>query len=197
MERPTHAAVQAHAPHVAHEKTQVEKSLKTEEKKVEEKKIDEKKLEKKTDEKKKVEAVKVKKVKKTEALVNGRNLGISTKEAVAVCDFIRGKDVDHALRDLELVTQYKRAVPMRGEVPHRHGNMMAGRYPQNTVKEFIALVKSLKANALMHEMELEKCTITAMAHQASRPYKRFGQGKIKRSNVQLKLVMKTNGGKKK
>lgn len=190
MERPTHAAVQTHTLTVAPQKNlqQVEKTLKTEEKK------EEKKVESKKQETKKIE----KKPKKNSALVNGRNLSISTKEAVAVCDFVRNKDVDKALADLELVTLYKRAVPMRGEIPHRHGNIMAGRYPMNTVHAFIGLLKSLKTNALMHDMELEKFKIFCMAHQASRPYKRFGAGKIKRSNVELRLLprMTMKGGKK-
>lgn len=191
MERPTNAAVATHAPTATADKNmKVEKNVKAEDKKNE-------KQESKTSEAKKETKKIEKKPKRTEVSVNGRNLGVSTKEAVAVCNYIRNKDVDRAIRDLEQVLVYKRAVPMRGEIPHRHGNMMAGRYPMNTVKQFIMLVKSLKSNALAHDMELEKCKITCMAHQASRPYKRFGQGKIKRSNVQMKLIMRnTNGGKK-
>ncbi|MEN9626105.1 MAG: hypothetical protein RL557_433 [archaeon] len=192
MERPTHAATAAHAPGATADKTMhVEKTTKAEDKKAVKSDVKTEVVKKET---KKVD----KKPKRHEVSVNGRNLGISTKESVAVCDYIRNKDVDRAIRDLEQVLLYKRAVPMRGEVPHRHGNMMAGRYPMNTVKQFIMLVKSLKSNALAHDMELEKYKITCMAHQAARPYKRFGQGKIKRSNVQMKLILRTmtEGGKK-
>ncbi len=128
-------------------------------------------------------------IKKTEAVVNGRDLRISTKQAVAICRFIRGKNVDRAIADLEQVVKMKKAVPMKGEIPHRRGKgMMSGRYPVKAAKDFIRLLKSLKANAIYHEIELEKVRITAMANVASKPYKRFGQGRMKRSHVVIKLV---------
>ena|SRR3989344_835150 len=190
MERPTHAMTQAHAP-ASTAKTDVVQPAakgKTENNKNEKNTVD--KPEKKASTK-----PTVKKIARTETVVYGRNLGMSTKESVAVADYVRNKNVDRAIADLEAVLLYKRAVPMRGEVPHRKGNMMAGRYPMKTVKNFIMLVKSLKANAIMHEMPLEQYKIFAMASQASRPYKRFGQGKIKRSNVELRLILR--GVKKK
>ena len=127
--------------------------------------------------------------KRTEAVVNGMNLRISTKQSVAVCNFIRNKNIDIALHELDEVSKMRRPVPMRGEIPHRKGKgMMSGRYPLNTVKEFIMLLKSLKANAINHELELEKVKLDCKANVASRPMKRFGQGKHKRSHVQIKLV---------
>jgi large subunit ribosomal protein L22 len=132
---------------------------------------------------------------RSEAVVNGRDLRISTKHSVAVCNFIKNKNIDDALAHLEEVSKMKRAIPMRGEIPHRKGKMMSGRYPLNAVKAFILLLKSLKANAINHELELEKVKLACMANVASRPMKRFGQGKHKRSHVQIKLI--PMGAKKK
>jgi ribosomal protein L22 len=138
---------------------------------------------------------------KNEAVVNGKDLAIGRKHAVAICDFIRNKDIDVAIKDLEDVTKYKRAVPMKGEIPHRHDMHQAsgsGRYPVKGAKIYIALLKSLKANALVNELELEKFKIYVMPNRASRPYKRFGQGRMKRSHVLIKLIPKNNnksGGK--
>ncbi len=126
--------------------------------------------------------------KKSEAVVNGRDLRISTKHSVAVCNFIKNKNIDDALAHLEEVSKMKRAIPMRGEIPHRKGKMMSGRYPINAVKAFMILLKSLKANAINHELELEKVKLACMANVASRPMKRHGQGKHKRSHVQIKLI---------
>jgi ribosomal protein L22 len=158
-------------------------------KKIDKKKEEVKKTEdkKKTDDKKKDKA-KTKGPKRDEAVVNGRDVGISTKHAVAVCDFIRGKNVDVALRDLDEVSKMKRAIKMKGEIPHRKGKMMSGRYPLNAVKEITRLVKGLKANALNHEIELEKVRLFCMANTAARPQRRFGSRRFKRSHVQLKLV---------
>jgi len=146
------------------------------------------KEEKKDD--KKVETKKTKdehKPKKNEAVVNGRNLPIGIKHAVALCNYIRGKQIDTAIRMLEEIKKDKKAIPMRGEIPHRHG-MMSGRYPVKAAGVMIILLKSLKSNAIQHELELEKFKIFAMPNVASRPYKKFGKGRFKRTHVTIKLI---------
>jgi ribosomal protein L22 len=148
---------------------------------------------------KKNEKSKFDKPKKTEAVINGRDLSVGRKHAVALCDFIRGKDIEVAIKDLEDVVKMKRAVPMSGEIPHRHGEGMrsgSGRYPVKGAKIYILLLKSLKANALVNELELEKYKIFAMPNRASRPFKRFGQGRMKRSHVVIKLIPRMNKEKK-
>lgn len=153
---------------------------------IKETKVEDKKIEKKTE--KKVEEKQTKKpvVKKTEASVNGVDLHISTKDSVAICRFIKGKKIDRAIFDLEQVLLYKKAIPMKGEIPHRKGKgMMSGRYPKNAAICFIKLLKSLLANA----NELEDPIITeAIANLASRPFGRFGRIRKKRSHI--KIIMK-------
>src|SRR3989344_5062249 len=83
----------------------------------------------------------------------------------------------------------RRAVPMKGEIPHRKGDIMSGRYPIKTAGEFIRLLKSLKSNAIVNELESEKYVIFCKANLASRPYRRFGRARFKRTNVQLKLIL--------
>ncbi len=129
------------------------------------------------------------KPKKTKAIVNGKNLPISTKYAVAVCNYIRGKNIDEAISMLEQVALFKKAVPMKGEIPHRKGRIMSGKYPIKAVKEFIILLKSLNANAIVNELELEKYVVFCKANVAPRPYRRFGRTKFKRTHVQLKLIL--------
>jgi ribosomal protein L22 len=125
-----------------------------------------------------------------EAVVNGRNVPVSKLEAVAICDFIRGKDIDKAIAMLEEVVRLKRAVPMKGEIPHRKGKIMSGRYPIKTAGEIITLLKSLKSNAIANELELEKNVLFCMANNASRAYKRFGSTRYKRTHITLKLIPK-------
>jgi len=125
--------------------------------------------------------------KKTEALVSGRNLSVSIKHAVALCNLIRGKEIDKAINLMEEVMKMKIAVPMRGEIPHRSG-MMSGRYPIKAAKAYLMLLKSLKSNAIANELELEKYELFLVPNVAPRPYKRFGQGRFKRSHVVIKLI---------
>jgi ribosomal protein L22 len=132
----------------------------------------------------------VKKVKRDEASINGISLPISTKDSTAICRFIKHKPIDKAISDLELVEKLKKAIPMKGEIPHRKGKgMMAGRYMTKPVGFFIRMLKTLKANANMNEME-EPIITEAVPNRASRPYGRFGAVKRKRTHIFIKVVEK-------
>jgi len=136
------------------------------------------------------------KPKKTEAIVNARNLPISTKHSVAICNMIRNKEIDKAISLLEQAELKKIPVPMRGEIPHKKG-IMSGRYPIGALGHFIKSLKVLKANALVNELELEKYKIFCKANLASRPYRRFGKGKFKRTHLTLKLIQPVKKANKK
>lgn len=139
---------------------------------------------------------------KKQAIVNGRDLPVSLKHAVAICNFIKGKEIDKAISMLEEVVKMRKAVPMRGEIPHRHGMNKAsgsGRYPVKASGIIIILLKSLKSNAIVNELELEKYRVHAIPNLAPRPYKRFGQGRFKRCHITIKLIpinQNKSGGKK-
>jgi large subunit ribosomal protein L22 len=134
--------------------------------------------------------------KKTEAVVNISGLPISTKHSIAICNFIRGKNIDNAIAILGDVQRLKRAVPMKGEIPHRKGNIMSGRYPIKAAEEFIKMLKSLKSNAIANELELEKYVIFCKSNVASRPYRKSGRARGKRTNVQIKLILPLKKEKK-
>ncbi|MBU4308697.1 MAG: hypothetical protein KJ566_02795 [Nanoarchaeota archaeon] len=137
------------------------------------------------------------KVKKTFAVVNATNLPISTKKSMAVCKFIKGKKIGDAIRDLEQVVLIKKAVPMRGEIPHRKGKIMSGGFPKKTAEHFIKLLKSLSANSIVNELD-EPFIAEAVVNIGARPSGRFGT--IKRKRTHVKLVAKerkTNSNKKK
>lgn len=154
------------------------------------------KEEKKNIETKKAEEKPVKKaqVKKDFATVNIRGAKISTKVSVAICNFIRGKKITKAIEDLEQVVLKKKAVPMKGEIPHRKGKIMSGRFPVDASKEFIIFLKSLQANALQNGIE-DAVIAEAISNMGSRPYGRFGR--IKRKRTHIKLVAREKKDKKK
>lgn len=180
------------------DKTQVinKQIAKDDVKKVEEKKeIKEEKIEKTKEEKKKpIQKKPV--VKKDEAFVNGKSVPISTKTAVAICRFILKKNVGDAIRDLEQVKLMKRAVPMRGEIPHKKGKgMMSGRYPQKATESFIVLLKSLAGNTIANGID-DPIIVEAMANKASSPYGRFGKWQRKRTHVRIRAREKKTIKKK-
>jgi len=124
-------------------------------------------------------------IKKNEVVVNGISLPISTKYSVAICKFIKGKKIDRAIEDLEQVIAKKKAVPMKGEIPHRKGKkMMSGRFPKKASENFIKLLRSLQANANNHNVD-EPIVAEAVANLASRPFGRFGRIRKKRTHVKI------------
>ena len=154
------------------------------EEKSEEKKIEEKEIKK---DKKKIE-----RIKKEEAVVNAKNLPISTKFSVSICKFIKGKEIERAIADLEDVLAKRKAVPMKGEYAHKKGKRMSGgKYPKNATEQFIKLVKSLGANSNYNGIE-NPIIVEAVANKASEPHGRFGRIRRKRTHVTLKAKEKLN-----
>ena len=126
-----------------------------------------------------------KKIRKEEAVAYGLGMRASKKHCAYICKFIKNKNVDKAIYDLGLVAKLKKAVPFKGEIPHRKG-MMSGRYPVNAANLFVKLLKGLRGNILNNSLDLDKTRIYfASANWASRPRKSQGR-KAKRANVILK-----------
>jgi len=152
---------------------------KSEAKPKEEKKAEDKEAKKKVEDKPSV--------KKEEAIALGRNLHISKKQGVYVCSFIKNKDIDFAISELNEVIKFRKAVPFKGEIPHRKGKgMMSGRYPVKAAGLFVTVLKGLKGNVIVNGLDLDKTKIySASASWAARPA-RSGNRQAKRTNVILK-----------
>jgi len=128
------------------------------------------------------------KIKRDYAMVNVKSLPISTKDAKSLCKFIKNKKISKALKDLEEVLNLKKPVPMKGEIPHRKGKIMSGRFPLKASKHFIVLLKSLQGNANMHELE-NPIIVQAISNIGQRPLGRGGI-KRKRTHVSIKVMEK-------
>lgn len=166
-------------------------------KNLEEKKIvtpihkEDNKVETKTDENstekietKKEDKKQQKKIKKDFVLVNGIGVHASRKVSSDICRFIKYKSIDKAIADLEEVVAKRKAVPMRGEIPHRKGDIMAGRFPQKASKAFIVLLKSLKGNATNHDIESPVIT-EAFANKGPKTLGKGGRTEKKRTHIKI------------
>tara|TARA_Y100000310_G_scaffold311374_1_gene357579 strand:- start:574 stop:1233 length:660 start_codon:yes stop_codon:yes gene_type:complete len=153
-------------------------------KKVDEKKVEGKKDEKKVEEKPKV---KVKTVKKSEVSVSGRSLPISLKYSKGIGKFIRGKKIEDAIHDLNLVRLKKKAVPMMGEMAHKKDKGMAtGKYPVKASENFLILLKSLSANGANHGMDVDNMRISmTVPNKAPEQVHRGGRTMFKRTHVKI------------
>ncbi len=80
----------------------------------------------------------------------GLALPVSLKKSVEVCDFIRGKNLQKSINQLNRVIKQEIAVPFKkfncGGVGHKKG-MAAGRYPIKTCMEITRILKDAQANA--------------------------------------------------
>ena len=141
---------------------------------------------KKEEPKKEVKKVE-KKVVKTEAVINGKRLPISLKDSIAIGNFIKNKSIEDAIADLQMVLKKKKAVPIKGEFPHRKGKgMMSGKYPINASTHFIVLLKSLSGNCTNNGMDLDKTRIVSVIpNNAPKQLHRFGSTKFKRTHVTI------------
>lgn len=158
-------------------------------------KKEEEKKEKKQKEEKKGKKKEKEKPKKEEAVVNAKDLPLSTKYSVAICNMIRKKKPQEAIDMLEKVLRKKLAVPCKGEIPHRKKGhrtckILSGKYPVKASNIFIKLLKNLIANANVNDLDTENIIITkAVANIAARPVKptrlAFGRKKFKRTHVVL------------
>ncbi len=135
------------------------------------------------------------KPKRTNAVVNGFNIPISAKHSAAICRFIKRKKIQEAIKDLEQVAKIKKPIPMKGEIPHKKGRIMAGRFPEKAAREFIIMLKSLSSNSIYHGLE-NPVIVEAVANIGSRP---FGRRGVRRKRTHIRIVAeekKAKGGDK-
>jgi ribosomal protein L22 len=205
-EKPTGKAEQKKANPVVTpkiDKKNIPQEPKTEDKKTEENKIEDTKSEetRTTEEKKetkeksseesetKEKKKPAKKIAKDEVVVNAKSVPVSTKYAVAICRFIKGKEIKDARRYLEDVKMLKKSIPMKGEYAHKKGPGKmasgAGKYPVQASEHFIGLLKTLAGNATNHDILTPVITF-AMANQADTPVGRFGRWQRKRTHITIK-----------
>jgi len=85
-----------------------------------------------------------------EAKLNAKNLEISRKVAVEICNLLRYKDVEKAKAILERVIKKKQPIPYKRyytSIPHRKGNIATGRYPIKASGVILKLLDSTIKNA--------------------------------------------------
>lgn len=127
---------------------------------------------------------------------------ISRKKAIEICNWIRGQNIDAAKKKLELVTQKKLAVPYKkynDNVGHKAG-MASGRYPIETCKHILNVIKSAEANAQNKGLKQTDLVIKHInAQQAPPKYRNGRQGRQKAKSTHLEVILeqvKTNTNSK-
>lgn len=123
--------------------------------------------------------------------VSGFDLPISTKHAIELCTFVKGKTITNAKSKLNMVIEEKFAIKLTRfdkKRAHRKGHMGPGFYPKKASKHFLNLLNTLEANAKNQGLNVEKLIIAkAITNKGglSWHYSRHRGRRMKRSQVTL------------
>ncbi len=124
----------------------------------------------------------------------GRDLPVSTKQAIEICNFIRKMDVSRAMQILEEVQQEKRAIPFKrftNGLGHRRGKMSSGRYPKKASENILSLLKSAEVNAQQKGLNTANLIITHIcanrAAKTIRPGRRRSR-EMKKTHIEVVLA---------
>ena len=125
------------------------------------------------------------------AKVIGRDLSISTKQAVEISKFIKGKTIKRSKELLSKVIEGKLVVPFtrfNRDTGHKKGKIGPGRYPKKASSIIVKLLNSLEANAQNKGLDTNSIYIKKMiANKASEPW-HFGRirgRKMKRTHIEI------------
>lgn len=100
----------------------------------------------------------------------GRELHISPKDSVEICDNIRGKDLEEAKNTLNAIINREKPIPFKKhnrKKGHKSGleGWDAGGYPIKAAKEILKVLKNAENNASYKGLEIDKLRIKHIAAQ--------------------------------
>jgi len=130
---------------------------------------------------------------KNTAKTIGKELPISTKQSVEICNFIRHKTTEQSKRVLEEVLQLKTAVPYKRyvkHIPHRKGKIATGRYPVKAVQYVLDLIKNVEANAKNQGLETPLVIDEVIANKGTRGWHHGRIRRIKNKRTHIKIVVR-------
>ena len=125
----------------------------------------------------------------------GRDLSMSTKYSVEICNSLRGLPLDKAKKKLEGIITLKEPLYVskhNKDTAHKKG-MAAGKYPVKTATQILGVLKNAEANAQNKGLSSNDSVIVHIcAHKAATPW-HFGRKrrrKMKRTNLEVVLAEK-------
>ena len=123
----------------------------------------------------------------------GRDLSISTKKSVEICNNIRGKQLKKAEQILEKAITKERPIVMKRyirDAAHKKG-MATGKYPVKAATSILKILKNAESNAQNKGLSTKDMVVQhVVAHKASTPwrYGRQRRRKTKRTHIEIVLL---------
>jgi large subunit ribosomal protein L22 len=132
----------------------------------------------------------------------GRDLPISTKHAVEICNEIKGMSTEKAKKFLKDVLAEK--IPVRFRrfphgIGHRKGKFGTGRYPKKACEVFLTMIESVEANAEDKGLSVSDLVILHMRPQRAALQWHYGRQRrvsMKRSHLEVIVEEKKKEDKK-
>ena len=122
----------------------------------------------------------------------GRDLPISIKTSINVCNFIRGISVERAKKILDNAISKKQAIPYRRftmDLGHKR-NIGPGRYPVKACTHILEIIKSAEANAKNIGLSTKGMVIEKLiANRAARPFRYGRKRRIKMKRTHIEVVV--------
>ena len=137
---------------------------------------------------------------KTSARAIGKDLPISPKVSIEICNFLRHKELDKAIATLKRVMQKTEPVPFKrftNALGHKPG-MASGRYPIKASGEIVQLLENAKANAANLGLSGTLVISHMAANRANEPYRNGRKSRVtfKRTHVEVIVTEKKTTEKK-
>ncbi|MBN1377013.1 50S ribosomal protein L22 [Candidatus Woesearchaeota archaeon] len=140
-------------------------------------------------------------LKENTAKALGRDMPVSFKNAIEICNFLRGKEITKAKNILEKAISMEEAIPFRRFTEgagHKSGKG-AGKFVPKTCMEILKLIKSAESNALDKGLgsNLFIKHIAAQKAGSTFHYGRKRSRKMKRAHIEIVLEERTVSSKPK
>lgn len=138
-------------------------------------------------------------LKENMAKASGRNLDISPKQSIEICNYLRGRSLKQAKSLLQESMDQKKAIPFTrftNGLGHKPG-IAAGRFAIKSCTSILKVIKSAEANAKNKGLNVSDLKVIHIA--AQRGPKNWHYGRKKRSimkNTHIEVVLEEIKNKK-
>jgi large subunit ribosomal protein L22 len=132
-------------------------------------------------------------VKENMAKALGRDLPISFKQSIEICNYIRGDSLARAKQKLQDAIAMKKPIPFKrftNAIGHKRGDLGAGAFPVKASGFILSLLNSAESNALfkgLNSKSLKVSHISVKKAGTAYHYGRKFRRRMKRCHVEVAL----------
>lgn len=131
----------------------------------------------------------------------GRDVDVSPKQAIEICNRLRSKSTARAKQILHDTIALRRPIAFTrftNGLGHKAGHIAAGRYPVKASKTILALLESAEVNAQSKGLNTSNLSIIHLCvHRASEPFRvgRQRRRQMKRAHIEVVVQEAAPSGK--